>query len=72
MAEHNSDTPELLTINAAARRLGIGKHTLREAHERGELPAYATGKRASWRYVNWQEALEWVKSRQVQKEHIVS
>lgn len=54
--------PELLTIPAAARRIGIGTRQLRRAVKEGELSAYQIG---SWPRVRWIDVTVWVRGRRV-------
>ena len=48
----------LLSINQAARQLGLAPRRLREAVRTGELPAYRPGDRTI--YVRWPEPLRWL------------
>jgi excisionase family DNA binding protein len=51
--------PEFVTLNNAAKRLGIGRRMLRLAIDRGELPVYVVG---AWPRLRLAEARRWVES----------
>jgi len=55
-----SDCGELVTIPAAARRLGVGPRQLRRAVARGELETYHIG---GWPRLRWRKVLRWLESR---------
>ena len=63
MAANTPDAPEIVTLAAAAQKLGIARRTLLAAHARGELPAFVPGEQATWKYVRWQDCLDWLQSR---------
>ena len=53
---------ELLTIPAAAHRLGIGRKQLRRAVAEGELDTYQIG---AWPRVRWADVRNWAGSKRV-------
>ena len=58
-----SKDESLVTVQQAARRLGVGVRQLRRARDRGELPVYRVG---AWERVKWSEVTNWVRSKRVE------
>jgi excisionase family DNA binding protein len=56
-------TPEILTIQRAAKRLGLAPQLLRAAVRRGDLAAYRPGSR--WVYVVWPDVIAWLRTQRV-------
>ena len=61
--EANGPKRELLSVNQAARQLGLSPRRLREAVRSGELPAYRPGDRTV--YLRWSELLRWLCTQRV-------
>ena len=57
------DAREILTVQRAAKRLGIAPRRLRAAVQQGDLAAYKPGSR--WLYVVWSEVLQWLRKQRV-------
>lgn len=53
----------LISVQKAARQLGLSPRRLRAAVREGELPAYQPGHRTV--YLQWSELLRWLKSQQI-------
>ena len=51
------DASEFLSIDEAAKRLKLSHSKLRDAIERGSLPAYQYGER--WQRLYWPEVIAW-------------
>jgi len=62
MASNDTDQSELVTLPAAARRLGVGVRQLRRACERDGLPLYRVG---GWPRVRWREVEQWLAEQRV-------
>lgn len=58
-----NSTPEILSVQRAARRLGIDRRRLRVAIRSGELEAYRPGERTV--YVRWPDVLRWLRAQRV-------
>jgi excisionase family DNA binding protein len=52
-----ADIEPLITVRAAARRLGLGRHLLFQAGERGELAIYDPG---GWARVKLSDVQQWL------------
>lgn len=69
MTNPPATSPFLITLEEAARRLGISRRTLQRVIDERQIPFYnlaATGKKRLTR-LNWDEVLEWVqKERRVE------
>ena len=52
-----NETPEFLTLPAAARRAGVGVRQLRRARDRGDLPVFVVG---GWPRVRWRDVIAWI------------
>ena len=57
---NTSYTQQMLTLPAAARRVGVGVRALYRASRRGELPVYNVD---SWPRVRLQDVTRWLESR---------
>ena len=51
------ETPLLLTIPRAAKRLGVGRRQIRRAIVNGEISLVPVG---GWNRVRWSEVVDWV------------
>ena len=58
-----SELRDLLTVSAAARRLGISRCKLAQAVKNGELAGYRPGARTVW--VEWRSVLRWLYSKRI-------
>ena len=56
----DSEPDALITLPAAARRLGIGRRQLKRAVHGGELPLFRIG---GWPRVRWRDVLAWIEGR---------
>jgi excisionase family DNA binding protein len=61
------DAPEILTVQRAAKRLGIAPRRLRAAVRHGDLAAFRPGSR--WLYVTWPDVLSWLRKQRVVPSH---
>lgn len=52
--------PELLSVQRAARRLGIDPRQMRAAIRRGDLDTFQPGNRT--RYVRWPDVIHWLRA----------
>jgi excisionase family DNA binding protein len=57
-------TVELLTLPAAAKRVGIGVRQVRRAVAEGDLPVYQVGR---WPRVRWREVIYWIDSQRASR-----